>query len=61
MIKINCLFFCHFHVQKALEMSIRELDDRKRCFDQEKHEWENQNGITLDELRRRSLEASSKE
>ncbi|XP_037047418.1 septin-7-like isoform X4 [Bradysia coprophila] len=51
----------HEERKKALESSIRELEDRKRCFEQERQEWENANGITLDELRRRSLEANSKE
>lgn len=50
-----CLWF------QALEMQIRELEDRKRAFEQEKHEWESTNGITVDELKRRSLEANSKE
>lgn len=42
-------------------MQIRELEERKRGFDNEKKDWEDVNGITLDELRRRSLEANSKE
>lgn len=42
-------------------MQIRELEERKRAFEQEKHEWESTNGITIDELKRRSLEANSKE
>lgn len=42
-------------------MQIRELEDRKRAFEQEKHDWEGSNGVTVDELRRRSLEANSKE
>lgn len=42
-------------------MQIRELEERKRAFEQEKHEWESTNGITVDELKRRSLEANSKE
>lgn len=46
---------------QALEMQIRELEDRKRSFEQEKHDWESSNGVTVDELRRRSLEANSKE
>lgn len=50
------MLFC-----QALEMQIRELEERKRAFEQEKHEWESSNGITVDELKRRSLEANSKE
>lgn len=55
---INCNFYLWL---QALEMQIRELEDRKRAFEQEKHEWESTNGITVDELKRRSLEANSKE
>ncbi|XP_055319237.1 septin-7 isoform X10 [Sitodiplosis mosellana] len=51
----------HEERKKALEMQIRELEERKRAFEQEKHEWESTNGITVDELKRRSLEANSKE
>jgi len=37
------------------------MEDRRRAFEHEKKEWEDSNGITLEELRRRSLEANSKE
>lgn len=46
---------------QQLEVLIRELEDRRRAFDQEKKDWEESNGVTLDELKRRSLEANSKE
>lgn len=56
------IIICNFYLWfQALEMQIRELEDRKRAFEQEKHEWESTNGITVDELKRRSLEANSKE
>ncbi|GAB0094726.1 Protein peanut [Sergentomyia squamirostris] len=51
----------HEERKKTLEIQIRELEDRRRAFEQEKKEWEDSNGVTLDELRRRSLEANSKE
>jgi len=51
----------HEERKKALEIQIRELEERRRAFEQEKKEWEELNGITLEELRRRSLEANSKE
>ncbi|XP_035911884.1 septin-7 isoform X12 [Anopheles stephensi] len=51
----------HEERKKALELQIRELEDRRKAFEQEKSEWEQQNGVTLDELRRKSLEANSKE
>lgn len=46
---------------QALELQIRELEDRRKAFEIEKAEWEQQNGVTLEELRRKSLEANSKE
>lgn len=55
------LIFLSKHPDQALELQIRELEERKRAFEQEKHDWEGSNGITIDELRRRSLEANSKE
>ncbi|XP_055920037.1 protein peanut isoform X5 [Eupeodes corollae] len=51
----------HEERKKALEIQIRELEERRRGFDQEKKDWEESNHITLDELRRRSLEANSKD
>jgi septin 7 len=42
-------------------MQTRELEERRKAFEQEKVEWEASNGITLEELRRKSLEANSKE
>lgn len=51
----------HEERKKALELQIRELEERRRLFEQEKKEFEDANNITLDELRRRSLEANSKE
>ncbi|XP_059615781.1 septin-7 isoform X6 [Phlebotomus argentipes] len=51
----------HEERKKTLEIQIRELEDRRRAFEQEKKEWEEANNVTLEELRRRSLEANSKE
>ncbi|XP_055608677.1 septin-7 isoform X2 [Uranotaenia lowii] len=51
----------HEERKKALELQIRELEDRRKAFEIEKVEWEQQNGVTLEDLRRRSLEANSKE
>ncbi len=42
-------------------MQTRELEERRKTFEQEKVEWEAANGVTLEELRRKSLEANSKE
>lgn len=51
----------HEERKKALELQVRELEDRRKAFEIEKAEWEQQNGVTLEELRRKSLEANSKE
>lgn len=51
----------HEERKKALELQIRELEDRRKAFDIEKADWEQHNGVTLEELRRKSLEANSKE
>ncbi|XP_055629443.1 septin-7 isoform X3 [Toxorhynchites rutilus septentrionalis] len=51
----------HEERKKALELQIRELEDRRKAFEHEKAEWEQQNGVTLEELRRKSLEANSKD
>jgi septin 7 len=46
---------------QALEAQIRELEERRKAFEHERVEWEAANGVTLEELRRKSLEANSKE
>jgi hypothetical protein len=39
----------------------REIADKKKQFESDKQAWEQANGITFEELRRRNLEALSKE
>jgi septin 7 len=41
---------------KRLESEASELDERRRQLEIEIREWESSSGISLDELRRRSLE-----
>jgi len=48
-------------MKKALEQQISELEEKRRAYEKEKQAWEQSNNVTLEELRRRSLEASSKE
>ncbi|XP_050537537.1 septin-7 isoform X2 [Daktulosphaira vitifoliae] len=43
-------------MMKRLESEASELDDRRRQLEAEIREWENSSGVSLDELRRRSLE-----
>jgi len=41
---------------KRLESEASELDERRRQLELEIRDWESSSGISLDELRRRSLE-----
>lgn len=51
----------HSATRRSLEQQARELEDRRRALDAERAAWELQAGVSLDDLRRRSLEANSKE
>lgn len=48
-------------MRKALEQQQKELEERRSMFEKERMSWEQSSGITIEELRRRSLEANSKE
>lgn len=41
---------------KRLESEASELDERRRQLEIEIRDWESSSGVSLDELRRRSLE-----
>ncbi|XP_012272062.1 septin-7 isoform X2 [Orussus abietinus] len=51
----------HEHMRRSLEQQVRELEEKRRAFESEKTAWEQQTGHSIEELRRRSLEANSKE
>lgn len=51
----------HSATRRSLEQQAKELEEKRRAFDAEKLAWEQQSGVSLDDLRRRSLEANSKE
>ncbi|XP_047538350.1 septin-7 isoform X2 [Vanessa atalanta] len=51
----------HESTRRALEAQARELDERQRALHAEQAAWERDTGLSLDDLRRRSLEANSKE
>ncbi|XP_075971738.1 septin 7-like protein pnut isoform X2 [Anticarsia gemmatalis] len=51
----------HEATRRALEAQARELDERARALAAERAAWERDTGLSLDDLRRRSLEANSKE
>jgi len=48
-------------MKSQLEKLQRDTAETKRRFEAEKQAWEQANGITFEELRRRNLEALSKE
>ncbi|XP_018405913.1 PREDICTED: septin-7 isoform X6 [Cyphomyrmex costatus] len=51
----------HEQMRRSLEQQVRELEEKRRAFEAEKTMWEQQTGHSIEELRRRSLEANSKE
>lgn len=51
----------HEQMRRSLEQQVRELEEKRRAFEAEKLSWEQQTGHSIEELRRRSLEANSKE
>lgn len=46
----------HEQMKKSLEMQIKELEDKRKALEAERTAWEQANGVTIDDLRRRSLE-----
>ncbi|XP_059477363.1 septin-7 isoform X2 [Neocloeon triangulifer] len=51
----------HEQMRKSLEQQQKELEERRSQFEKERLAWEQSTGVTIEELRRRSLEANSKE
>ncbi|XP_072748449.1 septin-7 isoform X3 [Anoplolepis gracilipes] len=51
----------HEQMRRSLEQQVRELEEKRRAFESDKTAWEQQTGHSIEELRRRSLEANSKE
>lgn len=51
----------HEATRRALEAQARDLEERQRALSAERSAWERDTGLSLDDLRRRSLEANSKE
>ncbi|XP_045464622.1 septin-7 [Harmonia axyridis] len=48
----------HEATKKQLDQQTKELEEKRRQFEMEKEAWEKDNQVTIDELRRRSLEGS---
>ncbi|XP_047000685.1 septin-7 [Schistocerca americana] len=51
----------HEQMRKTYEQQVKELEEKRREFEKEKQMWEQTNNVSLEDLRRRSLEANSKE
>ncbi|KAI5693326.1 hypothetical protein M8J75_013819 [Diaphorina citri] len=49
----------HEQMKKSLEAQIKELEEKRRGLELEISQWEQSNGVSMDELRRRSLERDS--
>jgi len=50
---------CHEVMRKTLDNQIKELEEKKKALEAEKQAWEQANGVSLEELRRRSIERDS--
>ncbi|XP_066249812.1 septin-7 isoform X1 [Euwallacea similis] len=48
----------HEATKKQLEQQAKELEEKRRQFESEKEAWEKENQVTIEDLRRRSLEGS---
>ncbi|XP_034942977.1 septin-7 isoform X2 [Chelonus insularis] len=51
----------HEQMRRSLEQQLREVEEKRRAFEADKQAWEQQTGQSIEELRRRSLDANSKE
>ncbi|XP_058790132.1 septin-7 isoform X2 [Phymastichus coffea] len=51
----------HEQMRRSLEQQAKELEEKRRAFEADRSQWEQQTGHSIEELRRRSLEANSKE
>jgi septin 7 len=51
----------HEQTLRSLEAQKLELDEKRKAYEMDRGSWENASGVTLEELRRRSLEANSRE
>ena len=48
-------------MKKKLESDLNELEEERERFERERKAWEAANNVTVEELRRNSLESSSRE
>lgn len=43
-------------MRKSLELQVKEVEEKRKALDAEIAAWELQSGVSMEELRRRSLE-----
>lgn len=48
-------------MRRKLEADLTELEEEREKFERERRAWEVTNNVTVDDLRRRSLESISRE
>jgi len=48
-------------MRKSLDKLERDIEEKKKWFESEKFAWEQQNGMTFEELRRKNMENLTKE
>lgn len=48
-------------MRRSLEQQAKELEEKRRAFEADRSNWEQQTGVSIEDLRRKSLEANSKE
>ena len=48
-------------MRRKLEADMAELQEEQERFEKERRQWEQTNNVTLEDLRRRSLESISRE
>jgi len=48
-------------MRSKLKAEMAELEEERQRFEKERRQWEGANNVTLEELRRRSLESISRE
>ncbi|XP_075216307.1 septin 7-like protein pnut isoform X2 [Lycorma delicatula] len=49
----------HEQMRKTLESQVKEVEEKRKALDAEISTWEQQSGVSMEELRRRSLERES--
>ena len=56
MIEFQQIHRKHEQMKKVLEAQIKELEEKRHQFETERIQWEQMSGVSLEDLRRKSLE-----